>query len=131
MFTPSFFLLITLICLLFSTMLYAVQTDTTVTIDVPIHLDLGTVHAIATVRVNGKNITTLWKAPYTTEITSALKLGTNTLEVLVTNPWHNRLVGDQQPGSRPTSFTTTSKISAQTPLQPSGLLGPVRLIKKD
>jgi hypothetical protein len=100
-------------------------------LDAPIHLDLGTVHAIATVRVNGKNITTLWKAPYTTEITSALTLGTNTLEVLVTNPWHNRLVGDQQPGSRPTSFTTTSKITAQTPLQPSGLLGPVRLIKKD
>lgn len=100
-------------------------------IHTPIHLDLGTVHAIASVKVNGRTITTLWKPPYTTEITTAVKQGTNTLEIQVTNAWHNRLVGDQQLGTRPSSFTTTSPITAQTPLQPSGLLGPVRLIRKD
>ena len=93
-----------------------------------IHLDLGTVHAIAKVRVNGQEIATLWKEPYTTDITAALQLGSNTLEVEVTNTWHNRLVGDRQPGVTPSTFITTNPFKAQTPLQPSGLLGPVSLV---
>ena len=97
----------------------------------PIHLDLGTVHAIAKVRLNGQEIATLWKEPYTTDITAALKQGTNTLEVEVINSWHNRLVGDHQPGATPTTFTTTNPYNAGTPLQPAGLLGPVRLVRLD
>jgi hypothetical protein len=96
-----------------------------------IHLDLGTVHAIAKVRLNGRQIATLWKEPYTTDITAALRQGSNTLEVEVINSWHNRLVGDRQAGARPTSFTTTNSFKAGTPLQPSGLLGPVRLVRLD
>jgi hypothetical protein len=97
----------------------------------PIHLDLGTVHAIARVRVNGKEIATLWKEPYTTEISTALRQGTNTLEVEVINSWHNRLVGDHQPGASPATFTTHNKYNAGTPLQPAGLLGPVRLVRPE
>ena len=97
----------------------------------PITLDLGTVHAIAKVRVNGREIATLWKEPYTTDITAALRQGSNTLEVEVINTWHNRLVGDRQAGATPTTFTTTNSFNAQTPLQPSGLLGPVRLVRDD
>jgi hypothetical protein len=96
-----------------------------------IHLDLGTVHAIARVRVNGKEIATLWKEPYTTDITPALRQGTNTLEIEIINSWHNRLVGDHQPGAKPSTFTTTNKFNANTPLQPSGLLGPVRVIRSN
>ena len=96
-----------------------------------IHLDLGTVHAIAKVRLNGRQIATLWKEPYTTDITAALRQGSNTLEVEVINSWHNRLVGDRQAGATPTSFTTTNSFKAVTPLQPSGLLGPVRLVRLD
>jgi hypothetical protein len=96
-----------------------------------IHLDLGTVHAIAKVRLNGKEIATLWKEPYTTDITPALRQGTNTLEIEIINSWHNRLVGDLQSGSTPASFTTHNKHHAGTPLQPSGLLGPVRLIHSE
>jgi hypothetical protein len=94
-----------------------------------IHLDLGAVHAIAKVRVNGREIATLWKEPYSADITPALRHGSNTLQVEVINAWHNRLVGDRQPGVTPTIFTTTNKFKAETPLQPSGLLGPARLIR--
>jgi len=97
----------------------------------PIHLDLGTVHAIAKVRVNGREISTLWKEPYTTDITAALRKGSNTLEVEVTNAWHNRLVGDHQAGASPTTFTTHNPFNASTPLQPAGMIGPVRLIRHD
>jgi hypothetical protein len=96
-----------------------------------IHLDLGTVHAIAKVRVNGREIATLWKEPYIADITPALKQGTNTLEIEVINSWHNRLVGDQQAGATPSTFTTTNKFNARTPLQPAGLLGPVHLARLD
>lgn len=96
-----------------------------------IQLDLGTVHAIAKVRINGLEITTLWKEPYTTDITAALRQGSNILEVEIINTWHNRLVGDRQPGAKPTTFTTTNKFNAQTPLQASGLLGPVKLVRLD
>ena len=93
-----------------------------------IQLDLGTVHAIAKVRLNGQEIATLWKEPYCTDITSALRLGSNTLEVEVMNTWNNRLVGDHQPGATPGTFTTSNPVNANTPLQPSGLIGPVRLL---
>lgn len=59
-------------------------------------LDLGRVEVLATVSVNGKPLGTLWKRPYRMDITDALKAGTNTLEIGVTNLWPNRLIGDEQ-----------------------------------
>ncbi|MBN2295928.1 MAG: glycoside hydrolase, partial [Pirellulales bacterium] len=91
-------------------------------------LDLGEVHEIAEVRVNGKTVGTVWKRPYTLDISGAVKRGTNTLEVTVVNTWLNRLVGDEQPGVKNRVTSTTVKTwKAKTPLQPAGLLGPVRL----
>ncbi len=37
-----------------------------------------------------------WIAPYTLDVTSALKKGTNTLEIQITNQWTNRLIGDEK-----------------------------------
>lgn len=62
----------------------------------PVHLDLGQVHDLARVAVNGKDLGVLWQAPFTLDITAALKPGENLLEIAVTNTWHNRLVGDEQ-----------------------------------
>jgi hypothetical protein len=94
----------------------------------PVILDLGRVEALATVTVNGQTFPTLWKPPYQVDITSALKSGTNELAVTVVNPWNNRLVGDQQPGvTNRMTFISHPSVSAKTPLQPSGLLGPVQL----
>ncbi len=91
-------------------------------------LDLGEVHAIAKVCVNGQELATLWKAPYRVDLAPALAPGVNELAVTVVNTWHNQLVGDQRPGiTQPGSFTTAKTIKADAPLQVSGLLGPVTL----
>jgi hypothetical protein len=91
-------------------------------------LDLGTVNAIARVRVNGREAGTLWKPPYAVNISAFVRSGSNTVEIEVVDTWHNRLVGDQQPGiTNRATFITTGSVDARSPLQPSGLLGPVTL----
>ncbi len=92
-----------------------------------IELDLGEVKELATVSVNGKPVTTAWHAPYRVDITDALKPGKNTLAIAVVNLWPNRLIGDKQPGAQPVAFAPVSPYRADSPLLPSGLLGPVRL----
>ena len=60
-------------------------------------LDLGEVHDIARVSVNGKEVANLWCAPYRATIpASAFKAGENELVVEVAIPWANRLIGDEQ-----------------------------------
>jgi hypothetical protein len=59
-------------------------------------LDLGAVGDIATVSVNGTPQGVWWNPPFIRDVTDALKPGSNTLEIAVTNTWHNRLVGDEQ-----------------------------------
>ena len=59
-------------------------------------LDLGEMNDIAEVRVNGRSAGVLWYPPYTADITSLLQAGDNWLEILVTNNWANRLIGDEQ-----------------------------------
>ncbi|QMW04335.1 glycosyl hydrolase [Spirosoma foliorum] len=59
-------------------------------------LDLGQVEVIANVIVNGKDLGTLWKRPYRIDITDAVNVGANKLEIKVTNLWPNRLIGDEQ-----------------------------------
>jgi len=96
-------------------------------------LDLGSVKNIAEVYVNGKFCGTAWKAPWTVDVTDALKEGENTLEIKVANLWVNRLVGDNQPDA-PERICTTPGVQsiypADYPLKESGLLGPVRLIER-
>jgi hypothetical protein len=92
-------------------------------------LDLGAVRQIAEVSVNGRPLGgVLWKPPYAADVTAALRPGRNRLEVKVTNLWVNRIVGDAQTSAtRRLTFLGYSQLSASTPLQESGLLGPVRL----
>ncbi|MFD1142546.1 glycosyl hydrolase [Larkinella insperata] len=92
-------------------------------------LDLGDVKNIAEVVVNGKNVGTVWKKPFRLDITGALKPGRNAVQVNVTNLWVNRLIGDSQPGvTSKVTFTTLPFYRADSPLLPSGLLGPVRVL---
>lgn len=95
-------------------------------------LDLGNVKNIAEVSVNGKTLGEVWKAPFRVNVTGALKAGANTIEVKVTNLWVNRLVGDQQPGTEK-KYTWTSQqfYRANSPLLPSGLLGPVQVVRAE
>jgi hypothetical protein len=58
-------------------------------------LDLGKVEVIAQVKVNGKDLGILWRAPYKVDVSAALRPGQNTIVVAVTNLWPNRMIGDE------------------------------------
>ena len=115
-----------------------------------LELDLGRVQVVAEVRLNGKDLGILWKAPFRVDVTDAAKPGDNELEVRVTNLWPNRLIGDEQypedcewngitlkrwpdwlvkgearPVPERVTFTTWKHWHKDSPLQPSGLMGPV------
>ena len=118
-------------------------------------LDLGAVESIATVRVNGQEVRTLWMPPFTLDISDALTDGENVLEIEVANLWINRLIGDAaledtsgfvpaeirpkndmvawysanepMPEGPRRTFTTRAFVNADSDLVPSGLMGPVQL----
>jgi hypothetical protein len=93
-------------------------------------LDLGDVANLTEVSVNGKALGVVWKKPYRVDVSGALHAGTNTLEIKVTDLWRNRIIGDHQPDAT-TKYTFTSPpfYKADSPLIPSGLLGPVQIIR--
>jgi hypothetical protein len=90
--------------------------------------DLGAVANIAEVAVNGKPVDAVWRRPFRVNLTGALRAGANTLEIKVTNVWVNRLIGDQQPGAARFAFSANQPYRADSPLLPSGLLGPVKVV---
>jgi hypothetical protein len=117
----------------------------------PLFLDLGRVEVMAQVTLNGHKFDTLWCAPYRVDISSAARVGENTLEIRVANLWPNRLIGDEQlppdttrngglvsawpqwlldgtpsPAGR-IAWAAYDPFRADSPLLPSGLLGPVTL----
>jgi len=95
-----------------------------------IKLDLGDVREVAEVLVNDKPAGITWKPPYRVDITSAVKPGSNTLQVRVANLWHNRLVGDAgTTESKRITKTNVRMPDRKAPLIPSGLLGPVSLVQ--
>ena len=113
------------------------------------YLDLGVVHDMARVRLNGQDLGVVWCAPWRVEVTGVLKAGDNTLEIEVVNRWANRLIGDKQPADADVrtvdvtpgllggnrlkagryTFSTHDPYNRQSPLLSSGLLGPVTLQK--
>lgn len=120
-----------------------------------LYLDMGDVREVAKVSLNGKPVATLWKPPFCVEVTGFVKTGTNELTVDVANLWVNRLIGDEQyprdykvrnevepylegwptwlaqgtPRTEPRrkAFTSYHIFKKESPLLPSGLLGPVYL----
>ena len=115
-------------------------------------LDLGRVEVMADVKLNGKPLGLLWKPPFRLDVTDAVRPGDNELEIRVVNLWINRMIGDEQlpedsarnpdgtlkawpqwlqqgkpsPTGRLT-FTSWRLWKKSDPLQPSGLIGPVKL----
>ena len=90
----------------------------------PVYLNLGKVCNLATVRVNGIDCGTVWTAPYRADITSALKKGTNELEIEVTNTWANALKGVDEGKAPYDGIWTNAKYRKQEEtLLPAGLLG--------
>ena len=117
-------------------------------------LHLGTVKNIASVRLNGQNLGVVWCDPWRVDITGAIKPEGNRLEIKVSNLWPNRLIGDEReppdaeyarggnlarwpdwllkgeprPSPGRLTFSTWKHYDQDSPLLPSGLLGPVRLL---
>jgi hypothetical protein len=116
-------------------------------------LDLGAVEVMARVHLNGKECGIAWKPPYRVDLSAAARAGENSLEIDVVNLWINRMIGDEQlpedcswkdfetllewpdwfksgkprPSGRFT-FTSCKHYRRDSPLVPSGLLGPVTLL---
>ena len=97
-----------------------------------IYLDLGEVHELAEVKVNGKSCGIVWCPPFRVELTGAVKPGANQLQIEVVNFWPNRIIGDASlPPAQRFTRTNIRKLTAQTPLEPAGLLGPVQLLEAE
>jgi hypothetical protein len=92
-------------------------------------IDLGDVKNLAGVTVNGKSLGIVWHKPYRVDATSALRAGKNEVTIEVTNAWVNRLIGDQQPGATKYTYADVKPYKADSPLLPSGLLGPVTIVQ--
>jgi hypothetical protein len=94
-----------------------------------IFLDLGDLRELAEVRLNGKSLGIVWAPPFRVEITGALKPAGNVLQVQVCNFWPNRIIGDDPlPPEKRFTKTNIRKLTKDTPLMPSGLFGPVRIL---
>lgn len=94
-------------------------------------IDLGVVKNIAGVRLNGMDLGVGWCAPFRLTIPAGvLKAIGNELEITVANLWPNRLIGDAGlPEDKRITKTTWSPFRSDSPLLPSGLHGPVRLMR--
>ncbi len=106
------------------------------------------------VRLNGRDLGIVWCDPWRVEITGAIKPKGNRLEVHVVNLWPNRLIGDEReppdaeyarggdlarwpdwllegkprPSAGRLTFSTWKHYEKDSPLLPSGLLGPIRVL---
>ncbi|WP_233702614.1 glycosyl hydrolase [Hyunsoonleella flava] len=94
--------------------------------DEDIYIDLGKLSVMAKVKLNGKDIGGVWMAPYRLNISEAIKKGENSLEIEVVNLWRNQLIRDKsRKEDEKYTWIVIDKITPKSPLQTSGLLGPV------
>jgi len=88
-----------------------------------LRLDLGVVHDLAEVLVNGKPAGMVWTAPFSLDITNLVQPGKNTLEILVTNTWHNWRLSNKSLHGK---YSWSSRGLTDPPLH-GGLIGPLGL----
>lgn len=91
-------------------------------------LNLGQVHNMATVRINGQNCGTVWTAPYILDISHALHTGENHIEIELVNTWANAINGHDKNKAPFANIWTNGKYRLKDDiLLPAGLLGPLEL----
>lgn len=78
-------------------------------------LDLGVVHDMAKVQVNGKEAGTLISAPYRLNVSKHLRAGANLIEISTFNSPNNAMMDPKLPGRK------------DLKIKPAGLVGPVQL----
>ena len=92
-------------------------------------LDLGEVECVAEVKVNGSYVGRAWTWPYSFDVKAWARPGANALEIAVVGSWHNRLRYDATlPEAQRLTWTLGYPNPQKSPLQPSGLLGPVKVV---
>ncbi len=114
-------------------------------------LDLGEIHHLARIYINGKDMGVVWTAPYQVKITDAILPGENRIDIEVANLWPNRLIGDEKfpddgikNGQWPEwllkkqartsgrfTFTTRNFYQKDSELLKSGLIGPVGILVQE
>lgn len=83
-------------------------------------------------RLNGHDLGVLWTKPALIDITAVARAKDNDLEVTVVNLWPNRLIGDESlPRAKRVTETNIRKFGPDSPLLPSGLIGPVNLLTEE
>lgn len=88
-------------------------------------LDLGTLHSAGDVTINGKSAGHVIFAPYQLDITQYLTTGDNTIQIEVTPPLRNRLLGKALAGDPEyAQFIGRPPFGHNNPA-PAGLVGPV------
>ncbi len=92
-------------------------------------LRLGEVQDIAQVSVNGTVVGVRWTPPYDFDVTQALKPGTNRIDVKVTNRPVNSLIGAAH--TKAVSPNPFASYRSDAALRPSGLIGPVTLVREE
>lgn len=98
--------------------------------DEKFNIDLGELTAMAKVTVNGVYAGGIWTAPYRLDISSLVKEGENQLKIEVVNTWVNRIIGDMKlPIDERKTWMPRNPYNGDSPLQPSGLFGPVEISK--
>jgi len=110
---------------------YSVQFEMPVSAAGDYWLDLGKVCEVGEVSIDAHDLGTAWTYPFRAKVPAkVLTKGTHNLEVKVTNVWNNRLVGDQllPKEQRITRTNLQGTHKKDSPLVPSGLLGPVTLV---
>jgi hypothetical protein len=91
-------------------------------------IDLGEFTAMAKVTVNGEYAGGLWTPPYQLDISGLVREGKNELKIEIVNTWVNRIIGDMRlPEKEREIWMPANPYDAKSPLQPSGLLGPVTI----
>ncbi|MCZ7639706.1 MAG: hypothetical protein M5U12_28865 [Verrucomicrobia bacterium] len=95
---------------------FSVPPDLTADPQLRIQLDLGDVRDLAVVRVNDRELATLWLPPFRVDLGNVVQPGENTLEVQIVNVWNNRLVGDAAlPAEQRRTFLLAPTVGSDAP----------------
>jgi hypothetical protein len=92
--------------------------------DQMVELDLGTVQGTVAIQVNGQEAGRLVIAPYRKDITSLVQSGRNEIQVTVSLPWRNRLIGYGASGDP----VYDNWVDAEETAIATGMLGPANLL---